>query len=110
MALHRRRALDGLPVAALPGLATVFHHALLNGLFNPKALLFFMVLLPPFVTPGRVPPGVQLALFGVLLFHLGLAALAERLAGGWRRHPGFAALQALLLGLQMLRLAPMGRP
>ncbi|WP_372708187.1 LysE family translocator [Brevundimonas sp.] len=72
---------------------------------NPKAVLFFTALLPPFLDPGR-PAAPQLALFAVATigmdvlsmsaYGLGGAALARRM-GEPRFRRGFALLTGVLL-------------
>ncbi|MFZ5668184.1 MAG: LysE family translocator [Pseudomonadota bacterium] len=78
---------------------------------NPKALLFFSAVLPPFLDPGR-PLGAQLPLFAAATigmdlvamsaYGLGGAALAHRMnEPGFRR--GFAlAVGVLLIGVALL--------
>ncbi|KTC51564.1 lysine transporter LysE [Pseudomonas putida] len=88
----------------------VFIRATLNSLLNPKALLFFMVFLPQFVTVGNASVVVQLSLLGMLLalialvFHCVLAlcaaTLRKRLNGGpalrkWGSY-GFAGMMTAL--------------
>lgn len=72
---------------------------------NPKAVLFFTAVLPPFMDPGR-PAAPQLALFAVATigmdvlsmsaYGLGGAALARRM-GEPRFRRGFALLTGVLL-------------
>jgi threonine/homoserine/homoserine lactone efflux protein len=75
---------------AQPALASrrkIFIRATLNSLLNPKALLFFMVFLPQFVTLGTSSVTVQLMVLGVLLalialiFHSLLSVCAGQLHG-----------------------------
>ncbi len=88
----------------------VFIRATLNSLLNPKALLFFMVFLPQFVTVGNASVVVQLSVLGMLLalialvFHCVLAlcaaTLRKRLNGGpalrrWGSY-GFAGMMTAL--------------
>jgi len=76
--------------AARGGAASLFAHAFVVQVANPKALLFFSALLPQFVDPTRaiVPQMAVLALisvvieFSVLFFYATLAAQATRLAQG----------------------------
>ena len=106
--------------APLASLYSIFARATLNSLLNPKALVFFMVFLPQFVSPHRGNAAVQLLLLGVvlaliaLLFHflLGLCvgALHQKLRGipFARRFGsyGFAAVMAALAA----RLVLLDRP
>ncbi|MGJ7517961.1 LysE family translocator [Pseudomonas baetica] len=75
---------------ALASLRKIFIRATLNSLLNPKALLFFMVFLPQFVTVGAGSVTLQLMLLGVLLaliawvFHALLSVCAGRLHGRLR--------------------------
>lgn len=81
---------DAQPVQA--SLRNVFAQATLNSLLNPKALLFFMVFLPQFVTVGADSITLQLMFLGALLalialiFHALLGFCAGRLHG--RLHDG----------------------
>ncbi|MBV4458618.1 LysE family translocator [Pseudomonas sp. COR58] len=101
-------------------LRKVFAQATLNSLLNPKALLFFMVFLPQFVTPGGDNITLQLLFLGVLLaliawvFHALLACGAGRLHGRmsasrlskrWGRY-GLAAVMTALAARVLL----LGRP
>ncbi|MGE8413702.1 MAG: LysE family translocator [Pseudomonas sp.] len=104
----------GLKLANTPRvpLATVFIRAMGNSLLNPKALLFFMVFLPQFVSPGQGSIAWQLVVLGLVLtlvsgvFHTGLgicgAALGRGLAA---RTAGVARLQSWLLAVVLLALA-----
>lgn len=68
----------------------IFVRATLNSLLNPKALLFFMVFLPQFITEGTSSVTSQLMLLGLLLalialiFHSLLGFCAGRLHGRLR--------------------------
>lgn len=101
-------------------LASVALRAMLNSLFNPKALLFFMVFLPQFVDADRGGVAQQLlALGGVLtaiavVFHAALGALGgavhrlmphNPVAARWRSRG-----MALVLLLLAVRLALLSKP
>ncbi|MHC8291213.1 LysE family translocator [Pseudomonas sp. XS1P51] len=66
----------------LVSMHSIFIRATLNSLLNPKALVFFVVFLPQFVTPGLGSANLQLIVLGICLaiiafiFHflLGLCA------------------------------------
>ena len=68
----------------------IFVRATLNSLLNPKALLFFMVFLPQFVTVGVSSVTSQLIFLGLLLalialiFHSLLGFFSGRLHGRLR--------------------------
>ncbi len=76
---------------------------------NPKALLFFSAVLPPFLDPGRSVP-VQLPLyaaatigmdvFAMSAYGLGGAALAGRM-----NEPGFRRVYALTVGLLLITVS-----
>lgn len=94
--------------------------ATLNSLLNPKALLFFMVFLPQFVTVGASSVTSQLMFLGLLLalialiFHSLLGVCAGRLHGRLSKGTiskrlgayGFAAVMAALAA----RLLVLNRP
>jgi threonine/homoserine/homoserine lactone efflux protein len=62
--------------------ATAFRDGFAVQLANPKAVVFFTAVLPPFVDPGR-PAVPQLALLGVTVIAMDVAAMsAYGLAGG----------------------------
>ncbi len=99
--------------------AQVFRQALLTNLLNPKVIVFYLALLPQFVSldSGRV--GLQIFLLGCLHAIIGLVYLvvigcAAGKAASWLRTSGFARwLDAIagtvFLGLA-LRIAVSGRP
>jgi threonine/homoserine/homoserine lactone efflux protein len=101
-------------------LRKILARATLNSLLNPKALLFFMVFLPQFVTVGTSSVTLQLMFLGVLLalialvFHSLLGFCAGRLHARLRKGLipkrlgayGFAAVMAALAA----RLAFLNRP
>ncbi|MDB5360872.1 MAG: rhtB [Rhodospirillales bacterium] len=94
-------AVDTAP-AARGGALSLFTHAFVVQVANPKALLFFTALLPQFVDPALAiaPQMAVLALvsvvieFGVLFFYASLAAQATRLA----LRPRFARLTNRIAG------------
>ena len=69
----------------LRSFGSIFSRGMLNSLLNPKALLFFMVFLPQFVTPERGSIALQLTVLGgllaliALIFHTVLGLVAGRL-------------------------------
>jgi threonine/homoserine/homoserine lactone efflux protein len=101
-------------------LRDVWFRAFLVSLLNPKALLFFLVFLPPFVEPSRGAVAAQLSRLGLTLsivafvFHTLLGLGASRL-GRWAGRDAAAArprrvLQsAIFLGLA-LRLVVLEAP
>jgi homoserine/homoserine lactone efflux protein len=94
-------AIEAAPAAKGPPLS-LFGHAFVVQVANPKALLFFTALLPQFVAPARplAPQMAVLALvsvvieFAVLFFYASLAAEATRLAV----RPRFARLTNRVAG------------
>ncbi|WP_248795756.1 LysE family translocator [Pseudomonas sp. MWU13-2105] len=104
----------------LASMRSIFVRATLNSLLNPKALLFFMVFLPQFVSLERGSITLQLVVLGVLLavialvFH-GLLAVCASLvhgklpAGGLSRRFGSYGFAAVMVGLAA-RLVLLNRP
>lgn len=93
--------------AAKPGAA--FRDGLLVQLSNPKAVLFFTAVLPPFLDPAR-PTGIQLAAFAAAAIGMdGVAMAAYALAGGAlatkMSEPDFARLFSAGVGLLLLLAA-----
>ncbi|NWE70691.1 LysE family translocator [Pseudomonas gingeri] len=88
----------------------IFARATLNSLLNPKALLFFMVFLPQFVTVGSSITS-QLMFLGLLLalialiFHSLLGLCAGRLHGRLREGVLFKRLGAYSFAVVMTALA-----
>ncbi|MDP3403375.1 MAG: LysE family translocator [Brevundimonas sp.] len=98
------------PASAAPGIAApriqprrpAFVDGFLVQIANPKAVLFFTAVLPPFLDPGR-PAAPQLGLFAVAVigmdvltmsaYGLGGAALAEQMD-----QPRFARIFGLVVG------------
>ncbi len=101
-------------------LASVAVRAMWNSLFNPKALLFFMVFLPQFVDTGKGRVAEQLLVLGFVLaaiaavFHAALGALGGAVHRLVPSHPRAARWRgrgmALVLSLLAARLALMSRP
>lgn len=104
----------------LPSRRQVFIRATLNSLLNPKALLFFMVFLPQFVTVGASSVTLQLMVLGTLLalialvFHALLSVCAGRLhgrLGGGRISKRLGAYGfALVMTALAARLLVLNRP
>jgi threonine/homoserine/homoserine lactone efflux protein len=109
---------DAQPLQA--SLRKVFAQATLNSLLNPKALLFFMVFLPQFVTVGAGSITLQLMFLGSLLalialiFHALLGFCVGRLHGRFRdgiisKRLGACAFAAVMAALAA-RLLLLNRP
>lgn len=73
------RGADSGPEAAPSGLnaGEFFRRGLLANLLNPKAALFYVVLLPGFIRPDHGPPVVQAAILG--LTHLAVSIVIHGL-------------------------------
>ncbi|WP_122664316.1 LysE family translocator [Pseudomonas viridiflava] len=101
-------------------LRTVFVRAMLNSLLNPKALLFFIVFLPQFVTPSKGMIAEQLILLGLVLtaiafvFHAALGAFGGTIKRWFAGKKRLGRLQprllASVLALMAVRLMVMSRP
>jgi threonine/homoserine/homoserine lactone efflux protein len=85
--------------------------AMLNSLFNPKALLFFMVFLPQFVHVERGNVAFQLAVLGVtlstaaLLFNTALGLFSGQIGKFLSRSTRAAAFQSRFLAGVLISLA-----
>lgn len=97
----------------------VVRRATLNSLFNPKALLFFMVFLPQFVDPLAGNISAQLAVLGVVLsiealvFHAALGVLCGSLTDKMntkRTQLVLQRIQGVIFLALALRLFAMDRP
>ena len=88
----------------------VVRMAWLNNLVNPKALLFFMVFLPQFVSPARGSVPMQLLQLGIalslagLVFNTMLGACSGQI-GRWLQRRRAAGFQRGLLATVMVALA-----
>ncbi|MCP5083757.1 MAG: LysE family translocator [Alphaproteobacteria bacterium] len=99
--------------------AHVFRQALTTNLLNPKVIVFYLALLPQFVSLDLGHVGLQIFLLGCIHTGIGLVYLvvigsAAGKASSWLRTSGFARwLDAIagtvFLGLA-LRIALSGRP
>lgn len=99
--------------------AHVFRQALTTNLLNPKVIVFYLALLPQFVSVDLGHVGVQIFLLGSIHAGIGLVYLlvigcAAGKASGWLRTSGFARwldaiAGAVFVGLA-LRIALSGRP
>jgi threonine/homoserine/homoserine lactone efflux protein len=117
----RRPGSRGDKAQAQPaGFARILRMAFLNNLVNPKALLFFMVFLPQFVSPARGHVTLQLLVLGIilsvmaLLFNTVLGAFSGQIGRRLQARPGAAKFQRGLLAFVMaglaLRLVFLDRP
>ncbi|MCQ3030454.1 LysE family translocator [Pseudomonas syringae] len=101
-------------------LRTVFVRSMLNSLLNPKALLFFIVFLPQFVTPSNGMIAQQLIVLGLVLtviafvFHAVLGAFGSTINRWFAGKERLGKLQhrvlAAVLTLMAVRLMVMSRP
>jgi len=91
--------------------ARIVRMALLNNLVNPKALLFFMVFLPQFVTPARGQVTLQLLLLGLtlavvaLVFNTLLGACSGQVGRRLQARAGAEKFRRGLLAFVMIGLA-----
>lgn len=112
-AVHEGAALPRTPTAH------VFGQALVTNLLNPKVIVFYLALLPQFVSLQLGQVGVQIFLLGAIHASIGLVYLvaigcAAGRASRWLRTSGFArwldaVAGAVFFGLAV-RLALTGRP
>ena len=89
----------------------IVRNAMLGSLLNPKALLFFMVFLPQFVSPAKGSIALQLVSLGLVLsaasvvFNTTLGAFSGQLGKLMQRNPLAATVQKWLLGSVLAALA-----
>jgi threonine/homoserine/homoserine lactone efflux protein len=106
----RTRKADDASVRVEGSFGRIVGSSTINSLFNPKALLFFLVFLPQFVDPARGQVAAQLAVLGVLLsieafaFHAILGMLGGS-AGARLKRSGTATALGRLQGAVFLALA-----
>jgi homoserine/homoserine lactone efflux protein len=91
------------------GRRTLFFRGFVLQLSNPKALLFFVAILPQFIDPGR-PFGLQILILGVTSIVLEFAGLAAYGAAAARSarilmQPRFATATSRLSGILLLGAA-----
>ncbi|WP_311970606.1 LysE family translocator [Pseudomonas baltica] len=120
LAVRSRPAAASGTQVPLASLRSIFIRATLNSLLNPKALVFFMVFLPQFVTPAAGNAGVQLVTLGLclaaiaLVFHFLLGVFAGAAHRRLKHLPisrrlgsyGFAAVMVALAARMMLMARP----
>jgi len=101
LSLTRQKSSETITAELLP-LARIYRQAILINILNPKVALFFMALLPQFVSPTAVHPALSFLFLG-FLFNLNgtivnvlLALLTSVMA---KRLQGFSFLPRLLKGL-----------
>ncbi len=92
--------------------STYYQRALMSNLLNPKALVFFVMFLPQFVSSNiTASSGEQMLALGLvlnilgLLFNILLVALAGTLGKGLVENAKFRMYQGKLMGLVFIILA-----
>ncbi len=92
--------------------STYYQRALMSNLLNPKALVFFVMFLPQFVSSNiTASSGEQMLALGLLLnvlgllFNILLVALAGTLGKGLLENDKFRMYQGKLMGLVFVILA-----
>lgn len=89
----------------------VFVRAALTNIMNPKVILFFLVFLPQFTSPGYGPVGMQLLAWGLLLnvcalfVNIGFGLAAGQIGQFMQKSRAIQWAQRYGLGLVLLGLA-----
>lgn len=92
-------------------ISSIAWKAMLNSLFNPKALLFFMLFLPQFVNPANASVASQIIILGSVLtviafvFHTLLGIFSGAIAAYVNRNSKFARFSAWMLAAVFVALA-----
>lgn len=109
-ALRPAPAEDTLPTTAAASPLRVYRQAVITNLLNPKVIVFYLALLPQFVSPALGPVGLQMFLLGCI--HAGLGAvwlsligLGSGAAAGWLARRAFARWLDGIAGLFFIGLA-----
>lgn len=116
----RKRRTEALPSATLQSTWSIVRMSVITSLFNPKALLFFLVFLPQFVEPARGGLASQLFALGLVLttlafaFHATLGILSAKVRD-WAGGKGASIvwldrMQALVYFAIAVRLLALTRP
>lgn len=109
----RAQASSALELGQMSKMATTYYQrALMSNLLNPKALVFFVMFLPQFVSNNiTATSGEQMLALGLLLnvmgllFNLLLVALAGSVGKGLIENDKFRMVQHKLMGLVFVILA-----
>jgi threonine/homoserine/homoserine lactone efflux protein len=103
LSLNKKNSLTSRSSAVLP-VSKIFRQAILINVLNPKVALFFMALLPQFVSPGAENPALAFFFLGVVfnvngtLVNILFAVFASILAVKLKASTGFSRLLKSLSG------------
>ncbi|WP_228484705.1 LysE family translocator [Microbacterium cremeum] len=106
---HRRDSSDQGSMSSVSS-ATLLRQGFVVGLTNPKALAFFVAVLPQFVAPSAGPVWAQLLLLGLMLQMIGLlcdtvwALLAGAARSWFARSPRRLSAMSVSGGVMMIGL------
>jgi threonine/homoserine/homoserine lactone efflux protein len=108
--LSRTRGLPGAEVQGSDGRWSAFRQGIVSNLLNPKVALFFLALMPQFISAGSVHKVAAFLLLGLTFVTLGvvwclvLAVAAARLRGAFLRRPSMAAVLNRIAGVMFIGL------
>ena len=109
--LSRASGLPGEPAAGQDaGRSAAFRQGILSNLLNPKVALFFLALMPQFITAGSANKVGAFLVLGLSFVALGLAwcvllaIAAARLRGAFLRRPSMANVLNKVAGVMFIAL------
>lgn len=108
--IRSKAASTGSAATATPSRRRTFSQGLVTCLLNPKAYLFTLAVLPPFVVPGSGPFGWRIAAIGAItalaqvVVYGAIALAGDRLRDTARRRPGASLVATRAVGVLLVAM------